>query len=90
MKKWILLLTLAIIGVLSWYFFVTKKKPKDETPKQQPLAVSQHSDSFNLAINKVLSSYYALTNDFVKLICRQPILMNYRRTQQSIKLLLRS
>jgi hypothetical protein len=65
MKKWILLLTLAIIGVLSWYFFVTKKKPKDETPKQQPLAVSQHSDSFNLAINKVLFSYYALTNDFV-------------------------
>lgn len=65
MKKWILLLTLAIIGVLTWYFFVTKKKPQDEVPKQQPLAVSKHSDSFNVAINKVLSSYYALTNDFV-------------------------
>ena len=65
MKKWILLLTLAIIGVLTWYFFVTKKKPKEEGAKPQPLAVSQHSDSFNTAINKVLTSYYALTNDFV-------------------------
>lgn len=65
MKKWILLLTLAIIGVLTWYFFVTRKKPQDETPKQQPLVVSKHSDSFNIAMNKVLSSYYALTNDFV-------------------------
>ena len=65
MKKWILLLTLAIIGVLSWYFFVTKKKPKDETPKQQPITVSEHSDSFNVALNKVMTSYYALTNDFV-------------------------
>jgi hypothetical protein len=65
MKKWILLLLLALVGVAAWYFFVTKKKPKDETPKQQPLVVSQHSDSFNLAVNKVLSSYYALTNDFV-------------------------
>jgi hypothetical protein len=66
MKKWILLIALAIIGVLTWYFFVTKKKPKDEGLKQQPLAVGKHSDSFNVAVNKVLSSYYALTNDFVK------------------------
>src|SRR4029078_5921039 len=65
MKKWILLITLAIIGVLSWYFFVTKKKPQDETPKQQPLSVSKNSDSFNVALNKVLTSYYTLTNDFV-------------------------
>jgi len=65
MKKWILLIALAIIGVLTWYFFVTKKKPKDETPKQQPITVGQHSDSFNVALNKVMTSYYALTNDFV-------------------------
>ena len=66
MKKWLLLLALAIIGVLTWYLFVTRKKPEDETPKQQPLAVSQHSDSFNVAMNNVLGSYYALTDDFVK------------------------
>lgn len=65
MKKWILLLTLALIGTLSWYFFVTRKAPKEEGPKQQPLSVSQHSDSFNLAINKVIAAYYTLTNDFV-------------------------
>jgi hypothetical protein len=65
MKKWILLIVLAIIGVLSWYFFVTRKTPKEEGPKQQPLSVSKHTDSFNVAVNKVLTSYYALTNDFV-------------------------
>jgi hypothetical protein len=65
MKKWILLIVLAIIGVLSWYFFVTRKTPKEEGPKQQPLSVSKHTDSFNVAVNKVLASYYALTNDFV-------------------------
>jgi hypothetical protein len=65
MKKWILLIVFAIIGVLSWYFFVTRKTPKEEGPKQQPLSVSKHSDSFNVAVNKVLTSYYALTNDFV-------------------------
>ena len=65
MKKWILLIALAIVGVLTWYFFVTKPKPNDETPKQQPLSVSQHSDSFNLSLERVLTNYYALTNDFV-------------------------
>ena len=65
MKKWILLIVLAIIGVLSWYFFVTRKAPKEEGPKPQPLSVSKHTDSFNVAVSKVLTSYYALTNDFV-------------------------
>lgn len=66
MKKWLLLLLLALVGVLTWYFFVTNKKPKEETPKQQPIAVSQHSDSFNVSLDRVLASYYALTDDFVK------------------------
>lgn len=65
MKKWLLLLVLAAVGVLTWYLFVAKPKPDDETPKQQPLAVSKYSDSFNVSINRMLSSYYALTNDFV-------------------------
>jgi len=65
MKKWLLLLVLAVVGVLTWYLFVTRKKAKDETPKQQPIAVSKHSDEFNQSMNKVLGSYYALTNNFV-------------------------
>ena len=66
MKKLLLLVALAVIGVLTWYLFVTRKKPENETPKQQPLAVSKHSDSFNVSMNNVLSAYYALTDDFVK------------------------
>lgn len=66
MKKLILLLLLAAVGVLAWYFLVTKKKPENETPKPQPLAVSKHSDSFNVSVNNMLETYYALSNDFVK------------------------
>jgi hypothetical protein len=65
MKKILLLVVFAILGTVTWYFFVTRKKPKDETPKPQPIAVSTHSDSFNVSVNKALANYYALTEDFV-------------------------
>ncbi|MFN2457318.1 MAG: DUF3347 domain-containing protein [Chitinophagaceae bacterium] len=66
MKKLFLLLLLAGIGVFSWYFFVTRKKPKDETPVEQPLTVSNHSIEFNASSNELLNRYYALSESFVK------------------------
>ena len=33
MKKGLLLVLLAVIGVLAWYFLVTKRKPKEEVVK---------------------------------------------------------
>lgn len=65
MKKVLLLLVLAIIGVALWYFFVTRPKPDNEAPRQQPLAVSKHSAGFNLSVNKALNDYYGLTESFV-------------------------
>jgi hypothetical protein len=65
MKKWLLLVLLAIAGVLTWYFLVTKQKPKEEVPKEQPLAVSKHTQVFNQSIDSFLSTYYALTEAFV-------------------------
>lgn len=65
MKKWLLLVLLALAGVLTWYFFVTKPKPKDEVPKDQPVAVSRHSQAFIGSIDSFLTSYYAATEAFV-------------------------
>lgn len=66
MKKILLLLLLGLAGVLSWYFFVTRKKPKDETPKQQPVTVSQHSAAFNRSVSSFLNHYYSLSEALVK------------------------
>lgn len=65
MKKILLLVILAIAGVAAWYFFETRKKPEVEVPQQQPLAVSQHSDTFNLSVQNMLDHYYALSEAFV-------------------------
>lgn len=65
MKKLALLIILALAGVITWYFWETKPKPNDETPQLKPLAVSQHSDSFNTSVKKVLNDYYALSEAFV-------------------------
>jgi hypothetical protein len=65
MKKVLLLIFLAAAGVLAWYLLVTRKKPEDETPKLNPLAVSKHSAAFNSNIDKILTSYYALSEAFV-------------------------
>lgn len=65
MKKWLLLAGLAIAGVLLWYFLVTKQKPKEEVPKNQPVAVSRYSAAFNSSIGRFLAAYYALSEAFV-------------------------
>jgi hypothetical protein len=65
MKRiWIfLLIVVAAIGI--WYFAFNKKSTKEESPKDNPIAVSQHSDSFNMAMNKMLGDYTAMTESFV-------------------------
>jgi hypothetical protein len=65
MKKWLLLVLLAVAGVVLWFVLVTNKKPKDETPKDQPIAVSRYSAAFNQSIDTFLNAYYALSEAFV-------------------------
>jgi hypothetical protein len=65
MKKWLLLVGLAVAGVLAWYFFVTKPKPDNEVPKDQPVAVSRYSGTFNNSIGSFLAAYHALSEAFV-------------------------
>jgi len=66
MKKLFLLIFLALAGVLTYYLLYSKKnKPVDETPSQQPLAVSQHSNVFSASARKAMESYYNLSESFV-------------------------
>jgi hypothetical protein len=65
MKKVALLIVLALAGVLTWWLLETKKKPKDETPDQQPVAVSKYSRNFINAVDTVLNNYYNLSEAFV-------------------------
>lgn len=66
MKKILLLLVLGLLGVATWYYFETRKKPKDETPRQQPFAVSQHTEAFNRGMDSFLNAYYALSESLVR------------------------
>lgn len=65
MKKIALLVVLALIGVLAWWLLETKKKPKDETPDLQPVAVSKYSRDFINAVDTALNNYYLLSETFV-------------------------
>jgi hypothetical protein len=62
---------LAIIGatvaVIAVYFllFYKKAEPKDASNKQQPLAQSKNSDTFNTPFNNMLNSYFELKNALV-------------------------
>ncbi len=65
MKKLIMLVVLALVGVLIVYLWNRNNKPRVEVPRQQPVAVSKYSAAFNQSVNKVLNSYYALSDAFV-------------------------
>lgn len=63
MSMFILLMLLVIASIWLFYF---KERGANEAPKQQPLAVSKHSGNFNNAVDRMMNSYYTLTNAFVQ------------------------
>jgi hypothetical protein len=66
MKKLLLLVGLALIGVASWFIWETRKKPKDETPEQMPIAVSKYSFDFIRSVDSALADYYILSESLVR------------------------
>ena len=66
MKKLLLLVGLAILGVVSWYVWETRKKPKNELPEQLPVAVSKYSRDFNVSVDSALEDYYVLSEALVR------------------------
>lgn len=67
MKKFVLALLgilIALAVVVGWKF-VFKKKRTEDGPAPAAMTVSKHSDTFNQSVNKMLDSYYRLTEAFV-------------------------
>lgn len=59
-----LLLVIAAFGAWKLGLF-GKKDDKTAREKDQPMAVSKHSESFNQSMMKAMDAYYALTESFV-------------------------
>ncbi|MBS1576853.1 MAG: DUF3347 domain-containing protein [Bacteroidetes bacterium] len=66
MKKLVTVLLIAALLIIgAWFLFFRSKPEVDNGPIQQPLTVSKHTDMFNQSANKMLASYYDLTEAFV-------------------------
>ena len=64
MKRIITLLVLVIAAYLL-YFFVLKSKDVDSGPKQQPIALKKHSETFNNSVAEAMNAYFEMKNAFV-------------------------
>ncbi len=65
MKKGLLIVLLLISAGLIWYVFLREPATNEVDEKQQPVAVSQHSEAFNKSFNALITNYYQLTETFV-------------------------
>lgn len=65
MKKIFLLITVILAAFIVYWFMLRSKDSRPEEPKQEPIALKTHSDSFNLAVDRVTSSYLAAKDAFV-------------------------
>jgi hypothetical protein len=65
MKKIIALLILVVGGFSVYWFMLRTKESKPKAPKLTPIAVKQHSDSFNLSISNLMDAYMGIKDAFV-------------------------
>ena len=69
MKKGLLIVLLLISAGIIWFVFL--RKPANETvlndEKNQPVAVSKHSQAFNQSFGTLIENYYQLILDVGKL-----------------------
>ncbi len=64
MKKLVGLIIFITLIIGLWVLFL-RKKPHDESPKQEALKVGNHSAEFNTSVGGVVSSYLYLKDAFV-------------------------
>ncbi len=56
---------LLVIGLLRFFIYDKATKSGDSAPKDPPLSVSKHSDSFNNSVGDLLTAYYGMIEGFV-------------------------
>ena len=66
MKKVLLIYAVLIAGILIWYYGVGTEKKVLNDAQGQALKVSKHSAQFNQSMEDIMSSYYKLTDNFIK------------------------
>ena len=64
MRKLFAILVVVVLALGLWWMFF-KDKSHNDSPKQQPLKVGNHSAEFNQDINSVVSAYLSLKDAFV-------------------------
>lgn len=65
MKKILAFLVVLIAAFSVYWFFVRTKENKPKAPKQAPVAVKQHSDTFNNSIDNLMAAYFSMKDAFV-------------------------
>ena len=65
MKKFLLLVILAVAGVGAWFYWQSKPKPDNELAPLQDQIISKHSDAFNTSFDSLMTNYYQLSEAFV-------------------------
>lgn len=66
MKKILLAVLLVILAVAGFYWYkFSQTSGGDGGPKQEPIALKTHSDSFNLAVTVAMNGYFDMAGSFV-------------------------
>lgn len=65
MKKVFTFILLLLVAFAGYWFFIRKTEKKPKGPKMKPVAVKQHSDSFNNSVNNLMAAYFSMKDAFV-------------------------
>lgn len=66
MKRFLLLLILAIAAFCAYWFIFRSSAKGPKAPKVAPMTLKKHSDAFNASINKMISEYLSIKDAFIE------------------------
>ena len=66
MKKVLLFILLILLALSVYWFMLRTKKSGPAQPKQAPIVLQKHSDSFNVSVDRAVDTYLKMKNNFVE------------------------
>ncbi len=66
MKKVLLFIVLILMAFSVYWFLLRTKKSGPAEPKQAPIVLQKHSDSFNVSVDRAIDAYMDMKNNFVE------------------------